>query len=391
MARMLSPVKATGTTFRTDTLESMVTATPPESPRPGAEPATGVAQVAARVARWAEGPQGPVTLEVYPTLTCNLACTFCDTTDRHRAPVNELSSARWVEIVDEAHALGVQRVFVLGGGEPLVRRDVTPALMRQVKALGMEGILTTNGTLLDAALTDELIDIGWDEIHFSIDGPTPEIHDPLRGMAGAFKKTVRAACRLAVRKRQRGLTKPRIALHFVLTRANWTTLPDMVRLAHSLGAFRIDFDALIAYTPEQQALRLTASEQAAVPEVAARALAVADELGVATTLENMLHPERMDRGSAAPTAPDVPGLRGAPCLKAWHYLVVQADGKTSPCCVLAGEGGSVRDQPVGALWQDDPFLNQVREGMLSKQPMPRCRECSWNILAHEALIRDHLP
>jgi hypothetical protein len=23
--------------------------------------------------------------------------------------------------------------------------------------------------------------------------------------------------------------------------------------------------------------------------------------------------------------------------------------------------------------------------------LPRCRECSWNILAHEAVIRGHLP
>ena len=33
----------------------------------------------------------------------------------------------------------------------------------------------------------------------------------------------------------------------------------------------------------------------------------------------------------------------------------------------------------------------VREGMLRKEPLPRCRECSWNILSHEAAIRDALP
>jgi MoaA/NifB/PqqE/SkfB family radical SAM enzyme len=350
------------------------------------------AHVAARVARWeTEGVQGPMTLEVYPTLRCNLDCTFCDTTDRHRPPVDELSADRWLEIIDEAHALGVARVFVLGGGEPLARRDVTPALLARVKQHGMEGVLTTNGTLLGPELARQLVETGWDEVHFSVDGPTPAVHDRLRGQRGAFDKTVRAACRLAVWKRRAGLATPRIALHFVMTRENWRTLPDMVRLAHAVGAFRVDFDALIAYTPDQQALRLTDEERAAVPAVARAAMAVADDLGIATTLAHFLEPDRLDRGHTRPTAPDLPGLRGAPCLKAWHYLVVQADGRTSPCCVLAGEGGSVRDTPLAEAWRADPFLARVRAGMLAGSPLPRCRECSWNILGHEALIRDHLP
>jgi len=331
-----------------------------------------------------------MTLEVYPTLACNLNCRFCDTTDRHRPPVNELSATRWLEIIDEAAALGVQRVFILGGGEPLLRKDATPQIMERVKAHGMEGILTTNGTLLDAALAEQLIEMGWDEIHFSIDGPTPDIHDGLRGQHGAFERTMQAARRLTAAKQQRDLSTPRIALHFVLTNENYTTLVDMVRLGASVGAFRIDFDALIAYSPEQQALALSTAQLQQVPDLATTALKVARELGIATTLENFLHPERLERGERPPPATKAPGLKGAPCLKAWHYLVVQADGKTSPCCVLAGQGGSVATTSVQEVWQQDVFMNRVRDGMEAHQPLPRCRECSWNILQHEAAIRAEL-
>lgn len=347
--------------------------------------------IAARVARWEQdGPQGPVVLEMYPTLTCNLDCAFCDTTERHQPPVDELSTERWLQIIDEAADMGVQRVFVLGGGEPLARRDA-PQLLRHIKARGLEGILTTNGTLLHPPLIQQLIETGWDEVHLSIDGPTPAIHDTLRGQRGAFKRTVRAACRIAVHKRRHQLVTPRLALHFVLTNQNWRSLPDMVRLGASLGVFRIDFDALIAYRPEQQALQLSAAERVAVADVAREAMATAAELGIATTLENFLHPKRLDRGASAPKPASGAGLRGAPCLKAWHYLVIQADGRSSPCCVLAGEGGSAREQPLSSLWETDPFLKQVRDGMLAKAPLPRCRECSWNILSHEAEIRRHLP
>ena len=348
-----------------------------------------VEAIAARVARWeSDGPQGPMVLEIYPTLACNLDCAFCDTTDRHRPPVDELPTARWLSIIDEAADLGVRRVFVLGGGEPLARPDA-PAILAHIKRRGLEGVLTTNGTLLRPALHEQLIETGWDEIHFSIDGPTPEIHDALRGQRGAFKKTVRAACRLAV-DRRRGRAVPRVALHFVLTNQSWQALPDMIRLARALGAFRVDFDALIAYTPEQRALSLSPTERAAVPAVAREALRLAEAWGIATTLENFLHPDRLDRGSSAPPTAAASGLRGAPCLKAWHYLVVQADGRSSPCCVLAGAGGSARAQPLRALWETDPFLERVRSGMLSGTPLPRCRECSWNILSHEAEIRRQL-
>ena len=347
--------------------------------------------VAARLRAWnTEGPQGPMTLELYPTLACNLNCSFCDTTDRHRPPVNELSPERLLSIVDEAAELGVQRLFLLGGGEPLLRKDATPQIMVRAKEHGMEGILTTNGTLLNAKLADTLLDIGWDEIHFSIDGPTAEIHDPLRGQPGAFRRSIRNACRLSVRRRQLGLDTPRVAIHFVLTNKNFETLSDMVRLGHSIGAFRIDFDALIAYTPEQQALALSDAQRKQVPKIARKAIKLANKLGIVTTLENFLEPDRLNRGNTHIDTPDKPGFQGAPCLKAWHYLVVAADGRTSPCCVLAGEGGSAAKTSLQKIWSDDPFLQTVRQGMLRKQPLPRCQECSWNILQHEAEIRRHI-
>ena len=351
------------------------------------EPAT----IAARIRRWDErGPQGPMTLELYPTLKCNLDCSFCDTTERHQPRQNELPLSRHLEILDEAHALGVQRVFVLGGGEPLVARDLTPHILHRVKELGMEGVLTTNGTILPRSLREQLLDDAWDEIHVSIDGPTPEIHDALRGLDGAFNKTVGNLCRLNMARRARHQAEPRLALHFVITNTNFHTLPAMVRLAHALGCFRVDFDALIAYRPEQLALKLSDEQAAQVPRIAADALELATRLGIATTLERYLSVDALDRGDNAPEAAAADGLAGAPCLKAWHYLVVQADGRTSPCCVLAGQGESVADTPLAEVWIDGAFLNRVRQGMLAKSPLPRCAECSPNILAHEREIRSHL-
>lgn len=342
------------------------------------------AAIAARVVRSeaalqaGHAPAGPWTLEVYPTLRCNLSCRFCDTTDRHRPPQNELSEARWLQIVDEAAEVGVRRVMVLGGGEPLVS-EATPALMRRARERGMSGFLTTNGTRL-GRLAPLIADIGWDEVHVSIDGAAPATHDALRGQPGAFRQSVRGLCALRARG---GPT--RLGLHTVVTRANVDELPDIVRLAASLGCARVDFDHLIAYRPEQRALALGPSEVARLPELVARAEALAAERGVVTTAAGLLGARGQDLPPPAPAA----GLAGAPCLKAWHHLVVQADGRVAPCCVLAGEGGAVSS--VAHTWAHDPFLQRVRDAMRAHDPLPRCRECSANILVHERAIRERIP
>ena len=105
---------------------------------------------------------------------------------------------------------------------------------------------------------------------------------------------------------------------------------------------------------------------------------------MATTLENFLHPDRIDRGSSVPETPDGEGFKGA--LPQGLALPCRPGGwSPSPCCVLAGQGGSVAEQSISHVWHHDPFLDRV-EGMLAGKPLDRCAECSWNILNHEAEI-----
>jgi AdoMet-dependent heme synthase len=353
--------------------------------------------IARRLAAWDDGPKGPWTLEIYPTLACNLRCVFCDAALRKAPASGELSLPRWLGILDEAARMGVRRVFVLGGGEPLVASDRTPAILRRIKALGLEGVLGTNGTLLHPTLVRQLVETGWDEVHFSVDGADGATHDALRGVPGAFQKVISAICRLRTARDMKGQDRPRIALHFVVTSRNWSALPAMVRLASDLGAFRVDFDALVAFRAQQRALLLDRTQAAKLADLAAAALVDAERLGLATTLPALLRPETLDRDrtevASAPhrdALPSLPVVGAAPCLKAWHYLVIQQDGRTSPCCVLAGSGDGLGSGTLADLWERQAALGAVRAAMVAGQPMPRCGECSENILGHERAIRAEL-
>ena len=351
--------------------------------------------IAARIRRWDKGePRGPYTMELYPTMTCNIDCVFCDTTYRKGKQTGELTAEQYWRILDEAEELGVRRIFILGGGEPLVRKDVTPELMRRIKQAGMEGHIATNGTLFDEGLIAQVLDTNWDEIHFSLDAPDPAVNDYLRGRAGVFDLVAKAMCRLNGLKALRGrgpMDAPRMLIHAVVTNKNHRMFADMVRFAAAVGAYRVNFDYLIAYRPEQNALKLDADEKAEVPGHAREGLAEAERLGLQTTLEHFLDTRTLDRGEMTFESPGPRDAAHAPCLNPWYYLVVHPDGKTSPCCVIPGIGDAATDgiKPVW-LGAEGTFLGDLRANMVDKTMTELCRNCTVSIISRNDYIRDSL-
>ena len=352
--------------------------------------------IAGRIRRFDEGEiRGPYTMELYPTMTCNIDCVFCDTTYRKGKQSGELSADEYWRILDDATEMGVQRVFILGGGEPLVRKDVTPELMRRIKDRGIEGHIATNGTLFDDALIDQVIDTRWDEIHFSLDAPDPTVADYLRGRNGVFEKVAKTMCRIHGRKHFRhGLgprDAPRMLLHAVVTNKNHKMFADMVRFAHAVGAFRVNFDYIIAYRPEQHALKVDEDEKAELLESVREAIPVAEELGIDTTLEHFLQPATLDRGSMEFSQAGARDAANAPCLNPWYYLVVHPDGKTSPCCVIPGVGDDVRGGLKG-VWDGGAgtFFGDLRADMVDKRMTDLCRNCTISIISRNDYIREYL-
>jgi MoaA/NifB/PqqE/SkfB family radical SAM enzyme len=82
----------------------------------------------------------------------------------------------------------------LGGTEPFIREDLL-AILEYLKSQNFSVALATNGTLLDLEKIEKLVDIGVDDIKFSIDGKE-EMHDAIRGK-GVFKKATQAAKNMA--------------------------------------------------------------------------------------------------------------------------------------------------------------------------------------------------
>ncbi len=345
------------------------------------------AEIADRIRAWERGETpGPYTLELYPTLRCNMRCVFCDTRYRDPRRTDDLTPADLLRVVEQAAEMDVRRVMLLGGGEPLLAEATVP-LLASIKGAGMEGVLSTNGLLLNDRTAAELVALEWDEVQLSMDAADPRVNDYLRGTPGGLARVSRNVCQLSGHRRVSGGGLPRVLIHAVLTCKNVRGLVRLVEMTAALGAYRLNVDILIAYRPEQRALALTDGDLDRLPQLAGEALETARQLGIETNIDQLTDPRSTQRGQM--TLPDQGPrtLRHAPCLNPWYYMVVDAAGSASPCCVITATGEDVRGPGLRETWERGPLFSELRASMIDKQPPGRCRECSLSMISRNDELR----
>ncbi len=127
-----------------------------------------------------------------PTLRCNLECLHCsnECTTENTSRLNELTTE---EIKNELSSIAMhydpkEITFVVTGGEPLMRHDLTE-VGAFASSLGYQWSITTNGLLLNKNTIRSLKEAHLGSIAVSLDG-IEEHHDKLRNSQGAYRRTV---------------------------------------------------------------------------------------------------------------------------------------------------------------------------------------------------------
>jgi len=127
-------------------------------------------------------------IELQTTYACNLRCVHCSAASfsQVKAP---LSIADYADIARQCREHRIPMVSFTGG-EPLC----DPRLDEIISQFDTGSTLlsvTTNGTLLTEQRIRKLKALGVDAFVISLDGPTPEINDPIRG-EGVYSKVIHA-------------------------------------------------------------------------------------------------------------------------------------------------------------------------------------------------------
>ena len=315
---------------------------------------------------------------------CNLRCEHCLVSSGPERQQG-LSTERLVDAIDQAVALGAGRLFFTGG-EPLARPDIFELIGQVVTTHGRELVILTNGTLfsgerlerlaaLVAATSHEPPVVGSDErvsspkggglrIQVSLDGPTDEINDPIRGK-GSFQRVVDGLDAAVEAGLQPTLTT-------TILNHNLDQVGGIVRLAseHGVKSMHLLWPHRRGRVLEGELAQLPTAEQ--ILGAVRQARVVAADLGV--SIDNLEEFQlRLD---------GIPGVKNDLTDVGWSSLCLSTDGWVYPSASMAGVAelrcGDLAEQSLESIWRTSPVCRDLREATVERKPL--CRSCSLRFL-----------
>jgi MoaA/NifB/PqqE/SkfB family radical SAM enzyme len=168
---------------------------------------------------------------------CNYRCYFCAHPYYAERPV--LTFQTWHKVLKDLRRwLGIFRMNFLGG-EPFLRNDFVDILSCS-RRLGVMTGITTNASLINKELADQLGKLNLFSIGISLDGATAETHERVRGCPGCFEKVMnaleylRTACDM----------RTNIVIRVIVMKDNLDELVNIVSMVKKLNLTGVIFQPL---------------------------------------------------------------------------------------------------------------------------------------------------
>jgi radical SAM protein with 4Fe4S-binding SPASM domain len=315
------------------------------------------------------------------TRRCNLECAHCyisagpsETAD------GELSTAECLSITDQILELNPAPLFILSGGEPLLRDDLTTIARYAVQA-GATVVVGTNGTLLTDDRIAALKDAGVSGVAVSIDSLEPRRHDNFRHGRGAFYATAAAVERLRARRLD-------FIIQTTVTKGNRGELRRLVDWSAEQGAVSFNAYFLVATGRGAHLSDLEPAEyESALTELVEHHRRYLGRMMVrakcAPHFMRLVH-------QLAPDSPVLNYETRCPC--GTQYCRITPDGKLTPCPYNPTVAGDLRRQSFADVWRQSPLFGELRGGALGG----RCGRCEYRAVCGGcraralALTGDHL-
>ena len=125
----------------------------------------------------------PYHLQLCPTNTCNLNCSFCSCSKREKNQELDISTLK--SLLLEFKYLGSKAVTITGGGEPCCYKDL-PELLNFLDYQGFETGLVSNGILLNK-IEELLFTLMWCRISVSDDRNIDQLFSILKPLVENIK------------------------------------------------------------------------------------------------------------------------------------------------------------------------------------------------------------
>jgi len=321
----------------------------------------------------------PLALIAELTHRCPLHCVYCSNPQELQSRATELSTTEWSRVFKEAADLGVLQTDFTGG-EPLARTDIVE-LIRAARTAGLYVNLITSGLPLDKAKLDALLDAGLDHFQLSFQGATEEIAEEISGSRTHAHK-LRVLEWLKTRR-------VAVTLNFVIHRRNIHQLEELLVIAESSSATRVEF-ANVQYYGWAFANRT-------------QLLPTRGQLTASLIILKQAQERLRGKIRVEYVVPDYYAKYPKPCMGGWgrKLLLIAPNGEALPCHAARVIPGlsfeNVRSCSVGEIWNTSPAFEQFRGQAWMQEPCKTCERreqdfggcrCQAFLLAGEAAATD---
>jgi radical SAM protein with 4Fe4S-binding SPASM domain len=317
------------------------------------------------------------------TAGCNLRCIHCRRIEvADQLTPQDLTIEEAFELINEIAAVG-SPVFVLSGGEPLMRPDIFE-IARYATDAGLPVALATNGTLIDDDMAARIKTSGVKRVSISFDGADAATHDAFRALQGSFDLAVRGFRAL----RKVGVP---VQINTTVAKHNQEQLEGVLQLAKDLDAIALHLfllvpvgcgveiadDQMVSAADYERILNWLYDTEQAEPQLQLKATCAPHYFrvmrqrraedrrrGVEHALPASHHRQIHGHhpGSGHPDGHPHSQMHAATkgCLAGTGVTFVSHRGEVFPCGYLPIRAGNVRQQAFGDIWQDSPLFAEMR-------------------------------
>lgn len=308
------------------------------------------------------------------TAGCNLRCIHCRRIEvADQLTPQDLTTAEAFTMIDQLAAVG-SPVFVLSGGEPLMRPDIFE-IARYATDAGLPVALATNGTLIDEAMAARIKESGVKRVSISFDGADAPTHDAFRALEGSFEAAVRGFRAL----RNVGLP---VQINTTVAKHNQNQLEGVLQLAKQLDAVALHLfllvpvgcgveiaeDQMVSAEDYERILNWLYDVEQSEPDLQLKATCAPHYFRVMrqrkaqdrrTGVERELPASHHRQLHGHPHGQMHAATKG--CLAGTGVCFVSHRGEVFPCGYLPVEAGNVRQQDFAEIWQNSTLFAEMRD------------------------------
>jgi len=311
------------------------------------------------------------------TRACQLKCVHCRADAQLTPDPRELNHEEGLNLIDQIYDMN-NPMLVFTGGDCMMREDLFELADYAVKK-GMRVSMVPSAT---ANVTKEKMirakEVGLSRWGFSLDGPTPEIHDQFRGTPGSFDLTVEKIRELVE------LGMP-LQINTVISRYNYDHLEEMAKLVEELGAImwyifllvptgRGQEDACITPAEHEKVFRWLYDLSKTAP-FDIKTTASQHYRRVVLQQKAREHVDGVDKHEinyedtlTKDMASKIDGLKRAPkgVNDGVGFIFVSHIGEVLPSGLLPIVVGNVREKSLAEIYRESPVLKELRNPDLYK-------------------------